>query len=169
MKQLSSLGEMAMELALRVPMIAIELHAGLDVIARKIEKDAKAEIGTYQDAVGPFPGWSELADATKDDRIRQGYSENDPLLRSGQRMDDITHAVEGLEAAIGTPQSALTAQIAVYEEFGTTKEPARPVLGPAAFKNKTTIQKLVGAAAVAGLIGHDRIHEALGYDFKTED
>lgn len=169
MKQLTSLGAMATELALRVPEIALELHEGLRIIAKRIERDAKVEIGTYQDAVGPFPGWPELAEATKDDRVSKGFSENDPLFRTGQRKDDITHAVQGLEAAIGTPEGAPTAIIAVVEEFGNEREPARPVLGPAAFKNKATIQKLVGAAAVAGLIGHDRIHEALGYDFKTED
>lgn len=169
MKQLNSLGAMAMELATRVPLIALELHHGLERVAAAIEKTAKSEIGVYQDAVGPFPGWPELADATKDDRVRKGFSENDPLLRTGQRRDDIDHAVSGLEALIGTPESAPTAKIAVYEEFGTSREPARPVLGPAAFRNKAAIQKLVGAALVVGLIGQDRIHEALGYDFKTED
>lgn len=169
MKQLRSLGEMAAELALRVPIIAVELHHGIERVAVRIEKTAKAQIGTYQEAVGPFPGWPELAEATKDDRLRKGFTENDPLLRTGQRRDDITHAVDGLEAVIGTPENAPTAKIAVWEEFGTSREPARPVLGPAAFRSREAIQKLVGAAAVSGLIGSDRIHEALGYDFKTED
>lgn len=169
MKQLNSLGAMAMELATRVPLIALELHHGLERVAAAIEKTAKSEIGSYQGAVGPFPAWPELADATKGDRVHRGFSENDPLFRTGQRRDDITHAVDGLEAQIGTPESAPTAQIAIYEEFGTSREPARPVLGPAAFRSKATIEKLVGAALVAGLIGSDQIHEALGYDFKTAD
>lgn len=164
-----SLGEMALHLATRPAEVAIELHHGLERIAKKIEAAAKAEVGVYQPSVGPFIGWEELAQDTKDDRVKQGYSENDPLLRSGQRRDDISHSVEGLTAMIGTPESAETAQIAIYEEFGTEHEPPRPVLGPAAFRNKTAIQMLVGAAVVSGLIEGEFVHEALGYDMKTVD
>jgi hypothetical protein len=37
----------------------------------------------------------------------------------------------------------------VFHEFGTSKMPPRPVLGPAAFRNKLAIQRLVGEAALA--------------------
>jgi hypothetical protein len=163
-KELGSLGAMAMELALRVPMIALELHEGLEEIAKRIEATSKAEMGVYQDAVGPFQGWAELAEATKDERVAQGYTENDPLRRSGETAETISHQTEGLTAEIGSPDQKMA-----WFEFGTDKMPARPVLGPAAFHNKAIIQKLVGAAAMSGLIGRDRIHEALGYDFKTID
>lgn len=164
MKHLASLGEMALELALIVPEVALELHHGLEKVAQRIEATAKSEFGVYQAEQGAFPAWPELAEATKDDRVRQGYTENDPLLRSGELMNTVGHEVQGLEAAIGSTDEKM-----VFHEFGTSRMPARPVLGPAAFRNKAAIQKLVGAAVVAGLIGTDQVHAALGYDFTTKD
>lgn len=163
-RQMKDLAEMGLALAARVPLIAAELHEGLNVIAAHIEKTAKAEFGTYQPTKGPFGAWPELAEATKDDRVRQGFPEDEPLLRTGDLRDSISRHVEGLEAAVGSTDETM-----VFHEFGTSKMPARPVLGPAAFSSKGVIEKLVGAAAVSGLIGRDRIHEALGYDFKTQD
>lgn len=164
MKQIASLGAMGIELAARVPEIAIALHKGIEEVGRRIEATAKAEMGVYQDAVGPFPAWDELAESTKDDRVRQGYTENDPLRRSGETAETISHETTDLTTVVGSPDEKM-----VWFEFGTDKMPARPVLGPAAFRNRSAIEKLVGAALVSGLVGQDFIHEALGYDFKTED
>jgi hypothetical protein len=163
-KHLHSLGEMAAELAMRVPLIAVELHHGLEKIVERIEKTAKAEFGHYQPATGPFPQWPELADATQEERARLGFTENDPLLRTGARRDSIEHKVDGLEGLVGSTDEKMP-----FSEFGTATEPARPVLGPAAFRNRSAIEKLVGAAVVSGLIGRDQIHAALGYDFETKD
>lgn len=166
MRDFGSLMEMSLFLATRPIEIAIELHHGLDKLGARIEKTAKDEFGRYQSATGPFGAWPELADSTKDDRVHQGFSENDPLLRTGELRDSISHKVDhgALELAVGSPDEKM-----VFHEFGTSKMPARPVLGPAAFRNKSAIQRLVGAAVVAGLVGSHQIHEALGYDFKTED
>jgi HK97 gp10 family phage protein len=142
----------------------VALQAGLKKAAKLVEKEAKKEIGHYQPEVGSFPAWAELADSTKEDRVRQGYPENEPLLREGDLRDSYQHEVKGYEAAIGSDSD-----IAVYHEFGTVKMPARPVLGPAAFKNKEKIRAILGAAAFSGLIGKDKIHESLGYDFNTND
>ena len=172
-RHMRDLGEMAAALALAGPEMALHLHHGLERVAKVIEATAKAEIGHYQDAVGPFPGWPELAESTKDDRVRKGYTENDPLLRSGELLESIGHQVDGLEAQVGS-----TSELMVFHEFGTQRMPARPVLGPAAFRNKETIHLLLGAAAVSGLLGPvgvagpvlpARIHADLGYDFKTTD
>lgn len=164
MKHLTSFKAMAEELLLRAPTIAVELHEGLKVIAEKIEAKAKSEFGTYQPAAGEFPEWPELADSTKEDRLKQGFSEDEPLLRTGKLRDSLGHEVKGLEAVIGSTDERM-----VFHEFGTSRIPARPVLGPAAFHSKDIVQKLVGAAAMSGLIGRDQIHSALGYDFKTAD
>ena len=61
--------------------------------ATLVEEEAKAEIGTYQDQAGPFIAWPELADSTKEDRTRQGFTENDPGLRSGAMRDSIGTAI----------------------------------------------------------------------------
>ncbi len=140
------------------------LEQGLQRVAALVERTAKSEIGIYQPETGGFPEWPELADSTKDERARLGFSENDPLLRTGELRDSIERQVEGLEAQIGSADERMA-----FHEFGTSKMPARPVLGPAAFRNKEVIQKLVGAAVVSGLIGADQIHSALGYDFSTKD
>lgn len=175
-REFGSLSEMALFLATRPAEIAIELHHGLDKLGVRLEKAMRAKFGEYQGAEGPFPAWAELADATKADRIAQGYPDNEPLLRSGETRDSFQHEVDhgGLELIVGSTDEKMS-----WFEFGTSKMPARPVVGPAAFASRELIQKLVGAAAVAGLIGHqaaadlgaytETIDKGLGYEFETAD
>lgn len=139
--------------------IAATTHRALEKAARIVEKDAKGQIGTYQGAVGPFQDWAELAESTKEDRIRRGYTANDPLLRDGKLRDSIQHEVEGHEAVIGSKSD-----IAAYQEFGTPTIPPRPFMGPAVFKNKKKIQQILGEALVEGLVGGQKVHPLLGYD-----
>ncbi len=147
-KHLGDLGEMAVELlAMRVGVIT-ELQHGLDKVLEKIEETAKGEFGEYQPNVGPFPAWAELAEATKADRAHQGFPENEPLLRTGDLQDSIEHERDGFEGVVGSK-----ADIMLYHELGTANMPARPVLGPAAYRNKPAIEKLLCAAVVAGMIG----------------
>lgn len=121
---------------------------GLEIAARIVENAAKNEIGTYQrDNVGPFDAWQELADSTKDDRVRQGYTENDPLLRSGEMRDSISHYVDGWDAYVGS-----NSQILIWQEFGTRSIPPRSVLGIAAFRNKELIKECVGALCLSSLV-----------------
>lgn len=141
----------------------VAIHTGarkaLERVARKVEKTAKAEIGVYQDGIGPFPKWPELAESTQAERGRLGFTPNDPLLRTGALRASISHEVHDLEAVIGS-----TSKIMAYQEFGTARIPPRPVIGPAAQRNKDAIIDLLGGAVVAGMIGADRIHASLGYD-----
>lgn len=139
--------------------IAATTHRALEKAARIVEKDAKGQIGSYQEAAGPFQDWAELAESTKEDRVRKGYTENDPLLRDGKLRDSITHEVEVHEAVIGSKSD-----IAAYQEFGTPTIPPRPFMGPAVFKNKGKIQRILGEALVEGLIGGEKVHALLGYD-----
>lgn len=163
MRHLGSLGEMAIALIEADIVVREAQHKGLVRIGEAIERTAKADIGHYQTATGPFPEWPELADSTKEDRIKQGYSENDPLERSGDFKETFDHETSALETVIGTPDER-----GPWFEFGTSKMPARPVLGPAAFRNKDKIAEIIGVATVSGLVGADQIHKALGYDFETE-
>jgi len=164
MKEFKSLMDFSAFMKLAVPIaMAAELKRGLEASAKAIEETAKAEIGKYQPEVGPFPEWPELAEATQQDRERQGYSPDEPLLRRGDLRDSIKREVGNLEAVIGSKS-----EIAAYQEFGTDKIPARPFMGPAAFRNKDKIARAVGAAAVSGLFGGGRIHPALGYDMDVK-
>lgn len=148
-------------LVLSASIVAAE-HNALEKVAVLIEKDAKEQIGHYQDAVGPFQDWAPLADSTEAEKARLGYPADAPLLREGDLRDSIKHEVVGLEAVVGSESD-----IAAYQEFGTDKIPPRPFIGPAAFKNKEAIQKIIGKAVVEGLVGGEAIHSSLGYDFET--
>jgi len=156
-----SLLDMVMKLAEAEVAININARTALERVAVAVETTAKAEFGEYQGAIGPFPEWAELADSTQADRGRLGYPENEPLLRSGELRDSISHGVEELTATIGS-----TSDIMVYQEFGTPTIPPRPVLGPAAEANHDTILRELGGAVVQGLIGRDVIHHSLGYGAK---
>lgn|SRR3982750_2212422 len=137
------------------------LHEGLKIAAKVIEKTAKKEIGKYQSGIGPFPEWAELADSTIDEKERLGYAPPDnPLLRTGELRDSISSKVDGLVAYVGS-----TSDLATYHEFGTSKMPMRPFIGPAAYRNKKKIQKILGGAAISGFYdGGKNIHKSLGYD-----
>lgn len=148
----------AVDIALRQSM-----EASLEKIAQKIEDTAKAEIGTYQDAIGPFPEWAELAESTIEDRVRHGYNPDDPLLRSGEFRDSFTHETEGGEAIIGSKDRR-----APWFEFGTTKMEPRPSLGPAVEHNKMQIKRILGEAVIEGFVGASPIHGSLGYSKKIE-
>jgi HK97 gp10 family phage protein len=143
--------------------VAVEKSAqqGLKKAAKLIESDAKRQIGHYQPEVGPFQDWAPLADSTEAEKARLGYPSDAPLLREGDLRDSIEHEVVGLEAVVGSKSD-----IAEYQEFGTDKIPPRPFIGPAAFKNKDKIQKILGEALVTGLVGGEVIHQALGYDIE---
>ena len=146
----------------RLAAAEVAIHVGarkaLERVAVKVERDAKAEFGVYQGAVGPFPAWAELAESTQQERARLGYAPNDPLLRDGTLRDSISHHVEELEAEIGSDSDIME-----YQEFGTSKMPPRPVLGPALERNHEVIVKELGGAVVDGLIGGTPIHASLGY------
>lgn len=169
-RHFGSLMEMAMFMATRPAEVAIELEHGLDRLLGKMEATARSEFGHYQDEVGGFPGWPELADATKDDRVAKGFPENEPLLRTGETRDSFSHERHGLEGAMGSTDEKMP-----WFEFGTDRMPARPVVGPAAYRNKEVAQQLVGAALMVGLVGASgagpaaEIHAALGYNLATKD
>lgn len=147
MKEFSSIGGFIAHLTTMVTAETVALHHGLKKVAVAIEKTAKSEFGTYQGDEPPFPGWVELADSTKKDRVAKGFSENEPLKRTGALRDSVSHEVSGLEAVVGSDS-----EIMVHQELGTPTIPPRPVLGPAAIRNKRLIVNTLGQAAVDGLL-----------------
>lgn len=141
-----------LELAVKLGEIALQQHEMehhvLEKAAVLVEKRAKEKIGEYQEQAGPFVGWAELADSTKADRLRQGYSENEPGLRSGAMRDSIEHVVRDGEAQVGSDDDKL-----VYFELGTSKQPPRSVLGGAVVEEMDKICEIIGTSAVAALVG----------------
>lgn len=128
--------------------VEAEERALLTEAARIVEREAKAEIGHYQDAAGPFAAWPELADATKADRLKLGFTENDPGLRTGEMRESIGHTVLAHEAHVGSDDDKL-----VWFEMGTDKQPPRSVLGSAAVHKESEVIDLLGSGVVAVLSG----------------
>ena len=125
-----------------------EDEAYLEAVGSKIEHDAKEIIGHYQRSdTGPFPAWDELAASTKADRVSKGFSENNPLLRTGELRDSIGHEVRGHSVAIGSDLD-----IAIYQEMGTATIPPRPFLRIAAFRSKKWLGQLYAKTL------RDRLH-----------
>lgn len=170
MKEFQSLLEFSNFLTTRIPATVLAFQHGLERIGKGVERTAKSEFGTYQPGIGFWPGWAELADATKQDRVSLGFTENDPLLRSGELRDAVTHDVDGaeLEVAIGVkggdthqPYSDGSGavdlgELMIWHELGTANMPPRPVLGTALARNKELINREVGAAVLEGWINTPR-------------
>jgi HK97 gp10 family phage protein len=126
-----------------------ERHA-LERAAKLVEAESKAEIGHYQGEAPPFTAWAELADSTKEDRVKQGFTENDPGLRTGEMRDSISHAVGDKEAVVGSNDEKL-----VWFELGTEKQPPRSVLGTAAVHKGRQVAEIMGGAVVKALVGDE--------------
>jgi HK97 gp10 family phage protein len=124
-----------------------------------VEKRAKEKFGEYQEQAGPFVAWKELADSTKADRERQGYPEDEPLLRRGDTRDSIgtAIAVSGMEGQVGSDSD-----IALYQEAGTEHIPPRSFLGGAMAEKLPEIKEIVGGALVGALIGQHAFASLVG-------
>jgi len=138
----------ASHLLIRQALVVAELRTGLKFVTHAIKETAKAELGHYQPAVEHFEAWKELADATKENRVKKGFTENDPLLASGSMRESIDDEVVGLDGYVGSDQDK-----AVWMELGTDKAPPRSFLGPAVIHNEDLIKEVLGAALVTGLLG----------------
>ncbi len=123
--------------------LAVGEHV-VDKASEEIQETAIGMIGFYQDAIGPYPAWAELAESTEQRKARLGYPENAPLLASGDMQRSIGRHINGLSAVVGTDDEKM-----IYHEFGTRNMPPRPVLGPAAMHSAPRITRM--AAACAGL------------------
>lgn len=135
------LEQFAREMSSASASIATGLEAGFRVIVKEIEETAKEEIGVYQPAYGPFDAWAPLAESTKADRVRQGYSEDEPLLRSGELRESIQSEIVGLAAIVGTKS-----EIGLWQEVGTEHIPPRPFIGPAYVRKIDPLMESIGLA-----------------------
>jgi HK97 gp10 family phage protein len=150
MKSFDSFGGLAKHLLETVVAQHEMQQKGLEKAARVVEKRAKEKIGEYQDQVGPFIAWPELADSTKADRLRKGFSEDEPLLRTGAMRDSIEHMVVDNAAYVGS-----NSDIAVFQELGTSKMPPRSFLGGALAEKTDDVCEIIGESTYNALIGKD--------------
>lgn len=124
----------------------------MGVAGRIVQKDAQDRIGEYQEAVGGFPAWKQLAESTEAEKARLGYPADAPLLRTGDMRDSIETEHNALEAIIGSKDP-----VAKYQELGTNRIPPRPFLGPAAFAKKHEIHAVIGSAVASAIGGNPTI------------
>ena len=146
MREFKNIAEFVRFMQGRIADAGIVAEVGLAKAALAIEKEAKAEIGHYQESAGPFVGWKELSGATLDGfdhprvgripgKRELGYADDEgndnPLLRDGGLRDSYEHTVHLREAAVGSNDDK-----AVWQEMGTMNArypiPPRAVLGIAA-------------------------------------
>jgi len=123
-------------------------HLGLEICAQIVEATAKEEIGEYQGEVGAFPAWEPLVESTVEEKERLGFAPPDnPLWRTGEMKDSISHEVDNDEAVIGSDDPVM-----VFHEFGTSKMAMRPVLGPALVRNLEIIGAVLGKFSTGGFV-----------------
>lgn len=109
--------------------------------AEEVRDLAKEEMGHYQPSIGPFQAWPELKDSTKARRVSQGYTENDPLLMSGQMQRDMeVIQVTNTYADVGIPHGAASRKYAAVQELGSVTKgiPARSYLQTALWRHQET-------------------------------
>lgn len=136
---------LARELSQASAKIAADLELNFHIIMKEIEETAKEEIGVYQPAVGPFEAWAPLAESTKADRVRSGYTEDDPLERSGELKNSIEIEIVGLAGIVGTKS-----EIGLWQEVGTDRIPPRPFIGPAYVRKIDPLMESIGRAIRRG-------------------
>ena len=140
----------------RVALLQEAEHRGLKEACEILQTEAKAEIGHYQQEAGPFQAWPELAESTKQDRVKSGFPENEPLLRTGETRDSIEYTVGHGEARVGS-----NSPVAVAQEIGTDKIPARSFLGGAAVRKHDEIVRAMAKPMIETMIGMS-VAKALG-------
>lgn len=150
-QEIQSLEAFALHLLLIQKAVRKTQQQALGIACQIIENDAAAQIGHYQDSHGDYPAWAQLADSTEEEKSRLGYPSDAPLERTGELKESFSHKVQGLEAIVGSTDPKM-----VYHEFGTDRMPPRPALGPALFKNREQISKLLGFATVTAIIEGER-------------
>lgn len=116
----------------------------LNQVGSYLKEKAKDKIGHLQEGAGSFATWAELAESTKATKEKKGYvfnSDYNPLYQTGELKKSISHIVNRAkhEVYVGSPLD-----IALYQEEGTTRIPARSFLGLTFFKEKTQIQYMLG-------------------------
>lgn len=132
-------------------------HNMLEYAGQVVEDEAKRLLGTYDYS----PRWAELADATKEDRLRQGFSENEPGKRTGEMSDSIHHQVERARHTvhIGSDNDKL-----VWFELGTVKQPPRTVLKGALLNVSDQLVHELGKR-LHGYLSTGRFPSASGHPF----
>ncbi|WP_241767786.1 hypothetical protein [Tanticharoenia sakaeratensis] len=136
------------------------MHRGVADGADLIKTETKVQIGHYLE--GPEAGLptAPLADRTINERIRMGYTPDDPGLRSGDMRESygtrVSESALRVDASIGSDDlHAVYFELGrtIYTDKGVNYQPPRPELSVAAIRNEDRVVDGVSRAIVRALEG----------------
>lgn len=135
-RQFRSLGDLARHFRAVAAALPAAEERMLGLAGAAVQRIARDKLGKYQ------PGWAPLAASTLADKQRHGFPVPSPELRTGAMGDS-------LSVTVAPPQVIVWSADPVYhwQEFGTSRMPARPSLGPAMIEAQPEID-----AVAVGLI-----------------
>jgi len=117
------------------------------VVARTVADNA---VGHIKRVFGDLNKLATLKESTQAERVRQDYTPNDPLLRSGELRDSITSEAAGSISAVGSTDPKMP-----WLEYGTHKMVARPAIGIGTHDAAGDTLVIVAAGAQAIATGDD--------------
>ena len=150
MKEFKNLGEAIAHLRKLQPRLEKAVETSVRKGAGVLLKEVQEEVGEYQRTdTGPAPPMAELADATKEDRLKKGYTENDPGDRDKTMLRSYGVRADGGHAQVGSDDDH-----AVEFELGRAArtpgtnddQPPRMVLTIAAHRKAPEVAAIVGEA-----------------------
>jgi hypothetical protein len=147
--EFAGFGELLEHMAIVVESCDAVLEQGLRAVTKSLLKDTREKFGEYQSGAGPYPDWMPLAEVTKNDRVRLGFPEDEPLLRTGDLRDSYYAEVDGLEGGVGSDEEK-----ALAHEVGNPLKnlPARSTLGIAFAENEQKLFELTGVSMEALIV-----------------
>lgn len=122
-------------------------HAALDEASTFLLEKVKAIPGNYQSD----PVWPPLAEATVEDRVRKGFTPDDPLRRTGEFAESFDKHVDSPTRAEVGSNDERTGMV----EYGTKRMPPRPVLGAAKVQHDKVMIEIVGRRIQRHIGGRD--------------
>lgn len=148
-----SIGDLADAMEARVAAIQPAIRAGLDVAGALVRDKARAMIGEYQPAVGELPEWEPLKPGTQAERVRLGFTADDPLLRTGALREAIEARPVENGVRVGVFGDNDLAPIAFAQELGTSTIPPRSFVRGAGFFMEEAAAEAIGLRVHAALDG----------------
>ena len=136
--KLTSMADLAAHLLIRQE----HLKEALKEVGEKLAEKAREKIGHQQE------GWAPLAPSTEAEKVRQGYPEDAPLLRTGELRDSISSRVVEGDTAVDIGS---TDKVSKLHEFGTVKMPPRPVFATLVQENHEMATRIVAKWAARSM------------------
>lgn len=148
--------DMLVEKFLSVPEgVHLATKMALTKSAVEVHKTAVKKFGHYQSAIGPYQAWAVLNPDYVKRKIAAGSPGDDPLIGHNKSKNKVyptplrqalTMNVQMMHAQVGTNDP-----IGKWQEFGTSRIPARPFLRPALYQNEAKIKEIFSESVALGI------------------